>query len=41
MLAAVGAPVVRLHRLAIGPLSLEELHLAPGEWCAIDPTIFD
>ena len=40
MLAAVGAPVVELTRIAIGPLTLEELHLAPGEWVAIDPSIF-
>lgn len=40
MLAAVGAPIVRLTRTAIGPLKLEELNLSPGEWVAIDPTIF-
>ena len=40
MLAAVGAPVLTLHRLTIGPLSLEELQLAPGEWAPIDPTLF-
>lgn len=40
MLAAVGAPVTRLTRTAIGPLQLADLNLAPGEWCAIDPTMF-
>lgn len=39
MMAAVGAPVVRLHRVAVGALRLEELHLQPGEWVAIDPTL--
>lgn len=38
MLAAVGAPVVTLHREAVGALSLEMLQLAPGEWVEIDPT---
>ncbi len=37
MLAAVGAPVLTLHREAVGPLRLSELNLAPGEWCPIDP----
>ncbi|MBQ8478895.1 MAG: rRNA pseudouridine synthase [Akkermansia sp.] len=40
MLAAVGAPVTRLTRTAIGPLKLADLNLAPAEWCAIDPTMF-
>ncbi|MBR5887508.1 MAG: rRNA pseudouridine synthase [Akkermansia sp.] len=40
MLAAVGAPVTVLTRVAIGPLQLAELNLAPGEWAAIDPAIF-
>lgn len=40
MLAAVGAPVTCLTRTAIGPLQLADLNLAPGEWCAIDPTMF-
>lgn len=40
MLAAVGAPVVRLHRTAVGALRLEDLNLQPGEWAAIDPAIF-
>ena len=40
MLAAVGAPVTRLTRTAIGPLKLADLNLALGEWCAIDPTMF-
>lgn len=40
MLAAVGAPVVTLERIAIGPLKLADLHLEPGEWVEIDPGIF-
>ncbi len=40
MLAAVGAPVLALHREAVGPLRLSELGLAPGEWCEIDPDMF-
>ncbi len=40
MMAAVGAPVLVLTRVAIGPLRLADLNLAPGEWCAIDPTFF-
>lgn len=40
MLAAVGAPVIRLHRSAIGPLRLEELGIAPGEWVEFDPGVF-
>lgn len=38
MLAAVGAPVETLCRVAVGELSLAPLHLAPGEWRAIAPT---
>lgn len=40
MMAAVGAPVLVLTRVAIGPLRLADLNLAPGEWCAIDPALF-
>lgn len=40
MLAAVGAPVTRLHRVAIGSLRLEDLGLEPGEWVEIDPGLF-
>ncbi len=40
MLAAVGAPVLTLHREAVGALRLSELGLAPGEWCEIDPAMF-
>lgn len=40
MLAAVGAPVVSLERIAIGSLCLEQLQLAPGEWVEIDPALF-
>ncbi len=40
MLAAVGAPVTELRRVAIGPLQLASLNLAPGEWTAIDPAVF-
>ncbi|GBD05202.1 Ribosomal large subunit pseudouridine synthase E [bacterium HR20] len=32
MLAAVGHPVLRLLRVAIGNLELEQLGLAPGAW---------
>lgn len=41
MLAVVGAPVIRLEREEIGPLSLADLSLQPGEWCEIDTGIFD
>ncbi len=40
MLAAVGAPVLELTRVSIGPLSLAALSLPVGEWVAIDPTLF-
>lgn len=40
MLASVGAPVITLSRIAIGPMRLEDLHLQPGEWAAFDPSIF-
>ena len=40
MLAAVGAPVLTLHRLSVGPLCLDALHLSPGEWTPIDPALF-
>ena len=40
MLAAVGAPVETLERIEIGPLKLADLNLEPGEWVAIDPSIF-
>ncbi len=40
MLAAVGAPVMELHRESIGALHLADLGLAAGEWVAIDPSIF-
>ena len=40
MLAAVGAPVVELSRIAIGSLLLADLNLAPGEWAEIDPALF-
>ncbi|MCC8020618.1 MAG: rRNA pseudouridine synthase [Akkermansia sp.] len=41
MLASVGAPVLTLKRTAVGPLSLDVLKLAEGEWRPIDPAIFD
>ncbi len=41
MLAAVGAPIVRLHREAVGALELDTLRLVPGEWCNFDPTVFE
>ena len=37
MLAAVGAPVVALERVAIGALRLDALALAPGGWVAVSP----
>lgn len=37
MLAAVGAPVVSLCRISIGPLNLDSLHLEPGEWMPVNP----
>lgn len=40
MLAAVGAPVVELERVEIGPLKLADLNLEPGEWVEIDPAVF-
>ncbi len=41
MLAAVGAPVIRLERVEIGPLRLADLALQPGEWKEIDSRLFD
>lgn len=40
MLAAVNAPVLTLHRESIGPLSLEALGLAPGQWVEVEPSLF-
>ncbi len=40
MLAQVGAPVLTLHREAIGSLELSSLGLEEGEWVSIDPSIF-
>ncbi len=40
MLAAVGAPVLELSRVSVGPLSLASLCLPAGEWTAIDPVLF-
>jgi 23S rRNA pseudouridine2457 synthase len=37
MTAAVGHPTLRLVRVAIGPLRLEALGLAPGEWRRLTP----
>jgi len=37
MTAAVGHPTLRLVRCAVGPLRLEGLGLAPGEWRALRP----
>jgi 23S rRNA pseudouridine2457 synthase len=37
MTAAVGHPTLRLVRVAIGPLRLDALGLAPGEWRALYP----
>lgn len=41
MLAAVGAPVVSLCRVEIGPMKLAELNLKPGEWVEFDPALFE
>lgn len=41
MMASVGAPVLTLKRQSIGPISLDQLNLAPGEWTPISPQIFD
>lgn len=40
MTAKVGYPTLRLIRLAIGPYSLTEYPLMPGEWCEVDPSAF-
>jgi 23S rRNA pseudouridine2457 synthase len=37
MTAAVGHPTLRLVRVAMGPLRLPELGLAPGEWRDLSP----
>ena len=37
MLAAVGAPVLTLQRVAIGSLRLDSLGLGAGEWAALSP----
>lgn len=37
MTAAVGFPTLRLVRVAIGPLDLRALGLAPGECCEVSP----
>lgn len=36
MTAAVGLPTLRLVRIAIGPFSLENHPLLPGEWCEVE-----
>lgn len=41
MTAAVGLPTLRLIRTAIGPFSLASHPLLPGEWQAVDATLFD
>jgi 23S rRNA pseudouridine2457 synthase len=40
MTAAVGWPTLRLVRIAIGPFSLENHPLLPGEWCEVAPDAF-
>ncbi len=40
MLAAVGAPVTQLTRVAIGSLQLASLSLLPGEWTPVDSRVF-
>lgn len=37
MTAAVGAPTLRLVRVAIGPFSLQTHPLWPGDWCEVSP----
>ncbi len=37
MTAAVGLPTLRLVRIAIGPFSLSQHPLWPGEWCEVSP----
>lgn len=39
MTAAVGYPTLRLVRTAIGPISLADFHLWPGEYCELDPNL--
>ncbi len=41
MTACVGLPTLRLVRVAIGPYSLENHPLLPGEWCAVPPALLD
>jgi len=36
MTAAVGFPTLRLLRVSIGKLRLEDLQLEPGSWCELD-----
>ena len=40
MLAAVGAPVAELTRVAIGSLQLASLSLLPGQWAPVNPQLF-
>lgn len=37
MTAKVGYPTLRLIRLSIGPYSLQQYPLMPGQWCEVDP----
>lgn len=39
MTAAAGCPTLRLVRVAIGPLNVFELQLAPGEWREVPPQL--
>ena len=41
MTALVGLPTLRLVRITIGPFSLENNPLLPGEWCEVSPVVFD
>lgn len=41
MFAACGQHVTALHRQAIGALDLDNLGLAPGVWCVLDPDQVD
>jgi 23S rRNA pseudouridine2457 synthase len=39
MTAAVGLPTLRLVRIAIGPFSLEQYPLWPGQWTEVSPAL--
>lgn len=41
MTAKIGFPTLRLIRIDVGPISLNELGLAAGEWKEIDPSLLN